>query len=363
MARGPKKHLKRISAPKSWMLDKLGGTWAPRPSQGPHKLRESIPLAVIIQHRLKYALTGREVKAVLKDKEGNIFVDGKVRRDDKFPAGFMDVLSIKKTGENFRVLYDTQGKFVLRSIKSDEAKFKLCKVKRKEMGPNRIPYVVTHDGRTIRFPHPDIAVHDTLKIDIETGKVLDILKFETGNLVITTQGNNIGMQSEFDAKEQEKLLQCRLLDLLDRVQIQEHEYQLLGTWKEEEQRRILLHHSQDFMMVLCCWRVGERSSIHDHSGSALWLKVLSGSVMDLGYSRTGAGMKVSRVHTLKHDCIMHINEDSIHSMHNASTSNVACTLHIYSPPYTRCHCYNMTGESSIVSVSMDPCESPVESKK
>lgn len=192
MARGPKKHLKRVSAPKSWMLDKLGGTWAPRPSQGPHKLRESIPLAVIIQHRLKYALTGREVKSILKDKEGNVFIDGKVRRDDKFPAGFMDVLSIKKTGENFRVLYDTQGKFVLRSIKSEEAKFKLCKVKRKEQGPNKIPYIVTHDGRTIRFPHPDIAVYDSLKIDVESGKVLDTIKFETGNLVMTTSGNNIG---------------------------------------------------------------------------------------------------------------------------------------------------------------------------
>jgi small subunit ribosomal protein S4e len=192
MARGPKKHLKRITAPKSWMLDKLGGTFAPRPSQGPHKLRESIPLTVIVQHRLKYALNGREVKMVLNEKEGNVFIDGKVRRDEKFPAGFMDVLTIKKTGENFRVLYDVKGKFVLRSIKSDEAKFKLCKVIRKEMGPNRIPYVVTHDGRTIRFPHPDIAIHDTLKVDVESGKILDVVKFETGNLVIATSGNNIG---------------------------------------------------------------------------------------------------------------------------------------------------------------------------
>jgi len=192
MARGPKKHLKRLHTPKHWMLSKMDGIWAPRPSQGPHKLRESIPLAVIIQHRLKYALTGREVKSILNDKKGNIFVDGKLRRDDKFPAGFMDVLSIKEAGDYFRVLYDTQGKFVLRKIKSDEAKFKLCKVKRKEMGPNKIPYVVTHDGRTIRFPHPDIAIYDTLKIEIDTGKVLDVIKFETGNLVITTQGNNIG---------------------------------------------------------------------------------------------------------------------------------------------------------------------------
>jgi len=32
MARGPKMHLKRLNAPKHWMLDKLGGVWAPRPS-------------------------------------------------------------------------------------------------------------------------------------------------------------------------------------------------------------------------------------------------------------------------------------------------------------------------------------------
>jgi len=192
MARGPKKHLKRIAAPKSWMLDKLGGVWAPRPAQGPHKLRDSIPLTVIVQHRLKYALTGREVKMVLNDKEGNILVDGRVRKDEKFPAGFMDVITIKKTGESYRVLYDTKGKFVLRSIKSDEAKFKLCKVKRREMGPNRIPYIVTHDGRSIRFPHPDIGIHDTIKLEIESGKVLDHIKFETGNLVMVTNGNNIG---------------------------------------------------------------------------------------------------------------------------------------------------------------------------
>jgi len=35
MARGPKKHLKRLHAPKAWMLEKLGGVFATRPSTGP----------------------------------------------------------------------------------------------------------------------------------------------------------------------------------------------------------------------------------------------------------------------------------------------------------------------------------------
>ena len=50
MARGPKMHLKRLNAPKHWMLDKLGGVWAPRPSTGPHKLRECLPLLVMHCH-------------------------------------------------------------------------------------------------------------------------------------------------------------------------------------------------------------------------------------------------------------------------------------------------------------------------
>jgi len=192
MARGPKKHLKRIAAPKSWMLDKLGGIFATKPSQGPHKYRESLPLTVILKNRLKYALTGREVTMIVNDKEGNIAVDGKIRRDPRFPAGLMDVVSIKKTGELYRVLYDVKGRFVLRNIKAEEAKYKLCKIVKKAVGPNKIPYIVTHDGRTIRFPNPDISVADTVKLDLAKGEVLDTVKFETGNLCMITSGNNVG---------------------------------------------------------------------------------------------------------------------------------------------------------------------------
>ena len=91
MNRNPKnKHLKRINAPKHWLLDKLSGVWvssnyiiwylhiygkdsqqnqnilytnyeiqAPRPSPGPHKLRECLPIIVMLRNRLKYALTGK----------------------------------------------------------------------------------------------------------------------------------------------------------------------------------------------------------------------------------------------------------------------------------------------------------------
>jgi len=64
---------------------------APRPSPGPHKLRESLPLSVFLRNRLKYALTGREVTAIVKQRL--IKIDGKVRTDPTYPAGFMGALS------------------------------------------------------------------------------------------------------------------------------------------------------------------------------------------------------------------------------------------------------------------------------
>jgi len=104
----------------------------------------------------------------------------------------MDVVSIEKTGENFRLLYDVKGRFVLRNLSNEEAKFKICKVTKKSTGPNKIPYIVTHDARTIRFPHPEVDVYDTVKIDIATGKIIDFVKFEAGNTCLVTSGNNIG---------------------------------------------------------------------------------------------------------------------------------------------------------------------------
>lgn len=190
MAKGPKKHLKRLHAPRSWMLDKLGGVFAPRPSSGPHKLRESLPLVIFLRNRLKYALTNTEVKKIVMQRL--IKVDGKVRTDPNYPAGFMDVISIEKINELFRLIYDVKGRYTIHRITPEEAAYKLCKVKKVQTGPKGVPFLVTHDGRTIRYPDPLIKVHDTIQMEIASSKILDFIKFESGNLCMITGGRNLG---------------------------------------------------------------------------------------------------------------------------------------------------------------------------
>ncbi|EFJ26570.1 hypothetical protein SELMODRAFT_148442 [Selaginella moellendorffii] len=202
MVRGPKKHLKVLNAPKHWMLSKLGGAFAPKPSSGPHKERECLPLVIVLRNRLNYALTYREVVAIVMQKL--ISIDGKVRTDKCYPAGFMDVLTVGKVDENYRLLYDSKGRFTLHSINAEEAKFKLCKVRAVRFGAKGIPFLTTYDGRTIRYPDPLIKANDTIKIDLETGKIKEFIKFDVGNVVMVTGGRNRGRVGTIQHREKHK---------------------------------------------------------------------------------------------------------------------------------------------------------------
>jgi len=127
-------------------------------------------------------------------------VDGKIRTDPNFPAGLMDVVSLgphnaSETDESidrFRLMYDVKGRYVLHKIDGKEANYKLCKIVRQEFTGKGISYIVTHDGRTIRYHDPVIKRNDTILLNIKTGQVEDIVKMGIGNKVLVTKGKNRG---------------------------------------------------------------------------------------------------------------------------------------------------------------------------
>lgn len=206
MVVGQKHHLKRINAPKHWMLAKLGGIWAPRPSQGPHKLRECLPLCLILRNRLKYALTRRETKMICMRRL--VRIDGYIRTDINYPAGFQDVITIAKSNKNFRIIFDAKGRYRLHDLAKSpgEDVYKLCKVRRTGyksracMGRNpfkkgkqaSIPYLLTTDGRTIRYPDPEIKANDVIQYNFKEKEIVRFVKFGVGNIACVTRGKNIG---------------------------------------------------------------------------------------------------------------------------------------------------------------------------
>jgi small subunit ribosomal protein S4e len=47
-------------------------------------------------------------------------------------------------------------------------------------------------NHSIRYPDPSIKVNDTVKINLETGKIEDYIKFDTGAIAMVTGGRNMG---------------------------------------------------------------------------------------------------------------------------------------------------------------------------
>ena len=82
--------------------------------------------------------------------------------------------------------------------------YKLCKVRAACFGEKGIPYITTYDGRTIRYPDPLIKANDTIKIEIETGKVVEFIKFDIGNIVMVTGGRNRGRIGILKHREKHK---------------------------------------------------------------------------------------------------------------------------------------------------------------
>ena len=89
------------------------------------------------------------------------------------------------------------------------------------MGPKKVPYLITHDARTIRYPNPHIKSNDTVQVDIATGKIQEHIKFDTGtlsctvssvryadvqslrlgNIVMITGGHNLGRVGIIQSRE------------------------------------------------------------------------------------------------------------------------------------------------------------------
>ena len=185
--KGGKRHLKKLSAPKSWNIERKDHVWIAKPRPGPHSLEGSLPLTTILTMVLKKASSIREAERLIKTNE--ILVDGRIVKDPKFPVGFMDVLSIPKVDEHYLITYDKYGRIQLQKIK--EQKFKLCRIERKFVAKKGKKMIGLHDGRT-QLADKDYKTGDVVKMAVPEQKILDHFEFKKGNTAYVTKGKHAG---------------------------------------------------------------------------------------------------------------------------------------------------------------------------
>jgi len=189
-SKGEKKKTKALNAPKAVHIHRKENTWTVRTRAGAHAKGASVSLGVAIRNFTPLAKTLKEVKKILNN--GDIKVNGRVKKDYGFGIGLFDIISIEKQKVFYRVLIDNKGRIILTEMKK-ESNEKLCRVEKK-ISTNKGIQLTTNDGITIMGT--DAKVGDTLRISVPGNKVEEIFAMEKGAVVYITKGGHCAEQGK-----------------------------------------------------------------------------------------------------------------------------------------------------------------------
>ncbi len=195
---GGRKHLKALVAPRFWPILRKEYKWAVKPSPGPHPIDRCFPLLVIVRDILKYAETSREARKLIA--EGHFKIDGRVRKDYKYPVGIMDVIEIIDTKEYYRVVPVPTKVLGLIEIDAEEAQYKLCRIEDKTTVKGGHIQLNLHDGRNVlvRVSDPSNPVEDiyktlgTVQLRIPDQEIIGYLPLKENMIAIISGGRNVG---------------------------------------------------------------------------------------------------------------------------------------------------------------------------
>lgn len=169
--------------------------------RGPHSLRNSVALTVLLRDMLEIAENYAEAKKIVK--EGKILVDGKACKDHKFGIGLMDVVEIPTAGKAFRIVPSKYGLRII-DIPERERKLKLCRITGKKVVNKGRIQLSLHDGRNI-IADNSYQTKDSVLIEIPGQKIKEHLKFAEGMSTLVIAGKNKSKTAKISKVEKDKV--------------------------------------------------------------------------------------------------------------------------------------------------------------
>jgi len=184
-----KRHLKRYFAPKAWQINRKRFSYVTKQNPGPHSSKISVPLNVILRDMLNFSSTTKESKIILTKK--NVLVDGKRRKDHKFPMGLFDVIEFKEINKSYRILLNKKGKLTLIEIGSDESNIKPCSIINKTTVKGKIQLNL-NDGKNIFVDKDSYKTGDTISLELPKLTIKKHVGLKKDILIYLIGGKHIG---------------------------------------------------------------------------------------------------------------------------------------------------------------------------
>ena len=116
------------------------------------------------------------------------------------------------------------------------------------------------------------------------------------------------------------------------------------SFRPDRYTRNLVYKDETFELLVICWEIGQRASIHGHEGEYCWARVEKGSLRFTNYrevsevplvlDKLGEPVDGKQGHLDGHAIIPEVENP-------ASFGEAAVSLHVYSHPFEECDIYDL----------------------
>lgn len=181
---GNSRHLTRLAASRYPRVHRKESQYLAKPTLGRHKLYRSVALLVVLRDKLGLAANANEARKAIKT--GNIEVNGKIVKDDKFSIGFGDTIKIVPSKETFKIGVAKYADIRIEKVGEKQGERVLKVVGKYLAGKGRV-MIRLYDGSTISGSK-EVKVNDSVMVT--EGKVKEVLKFAHGSKCLVVEGTH-----------------------------------------------------------------------------------------------------------------------------------------------------------------------------
>jgi cysteine dioxygenase len=135
----------------------------------------------------------------------------------------------------------------------------------------------------------------------------------------------------------------RLVELLKALELTRADVEDVVNFHPDHYCRNVLQVRPAYAALIICWSAGQRSSIHNHRGSACGVRVLDGTASEMKFERGPDGLlRESHVNVYPTGHVCGSYDADIHMMYNDQPApQDLVTLHVYTPPMRDVETYSL----------------------
>jgi len=185
-------NLKALASPKAMKIHRKEKVWVISPAPGPHPADLAVPLGIMIRDYLGLAENRKEIKFILNNNI--VLVDGRRVKDDKYPIGLFDIVSIEKIDKTYLMLVDNRARLIPKEVKGKHDT-KLCRLLNKTMIKGGKLQLNLYDGKNLLIETKDskkYQVGGTAVVKVPEMKIVEFIEPGVGKVAFVAKGRHAG---------------------------------------------------------------------------------------------------------------------------------------------------------------------------